>query len=52
MPTYAFQHPDTQVVIEVTQSMTEKHIYVDKNGLEWKRIWEANYQVGMITREK
>ena len=51
MPTYAFKHPDTQEVVEVTQSMTEKHIYVDKNKLEWERIWEANYQVGVITRE-
>jgi hypothetical protein len=51
MPLYTFQHPKTKEVIEITQSMTEKHIYVDSEGVEWSRVWDNNYQVGVITRE-
>ena len=39
MPLYTFQHPDTEEVIEVVQNMTEKHFYIDENGVEWKRVW-------------
>lgn len=51
MPSYTFQHPKTSEVIEVLQSMTEKHEYFDKDGVEWSRVWDTSYQVGVITRE-
>ena len=39
MPLYVYKHPNKEKYIEVVQSMNEKHIYVDKSGLEWKRVW-------------
>lgn len=39
MPIYLFQNPKTQEVIEVIQKMKDDHVYVDENGLEWKRIF-------------
>ena len=39
MPLYTFQHPDTEEVLDVVQSMTEKHFYIDENGVEWRRVW-------------
>lgn len=41
MPTYIYQNPETQEYIEVVQRMTEKHVYIDENGLEWNRVWTA-----------
>ena len=51
MPLYTFQHPKTKEVIEVNQSMTDKHVYTDEKGVEWNRVWDTSYQVGVITRE-
>jgi len=39
MPEYLFQHPKTQKVISVVQSMNDSHVYVDENGVEWKRVF-------------
>ena len=39
MPLYTFQHPDTEEVLDVVQNMTEKHFYIDENGVEWRRVW-------------
>ena len=39
MPIYAFIHPDTEEEIEVLQKMDEPHVYIDENGVEWKRKW-------------
>ena len=39
MPVYLFKSPKTQEVIEVVQKMTESHVYVDEDGLEWQRIF-------------
>lgn len=39
MPIYIFENPETKEQIEVVQSMNEEHVYVDKNGLEWKRVF-------------
>lgn len=36
---YAYQHPETGEVIEVSQGMNEKHVYFDNSGTEWKRIF-------------
>lgn len=39
MPLYTFINPHTEEEIDVVQKMTEPHVYVDENGLEWKRKW-------------
>ena len=41
MPLYTFQHPDSEEVTEIVQSMNDKHFYIDENGVEWKRVWEV-----------
>lgn len=39
MPVYIFQHPNTQEVKEIVQGMNEPHVYVDKKGVKWDRIF-------------
>jgi hypothetical protein len=39
MPIYVFQHPETEEVTEVIQRMKAPHVYTDKKGVEWQRIW-------------
>ena len=39
MPVYIYKNPKTEETIEVIQSMSEDHIYVDKNGLKWDRVF-------------
>tara|TARA_Y100001934_G_C11832267_1_gene531138 strand:+ start:82 stop:441 length:360 start_codon:yes stop_codon:yes gene_type:complete len=39
MPIYTFINPETEEEIDLVQSMKEPHVYVDENGLEWKRKW-------------
>jgi hypothetical protein len=39
MPLYSFIHPDTEEEIEVIQKMAEPHVYIDEQGVEWKRKW-------------
>ncbi len=39
MPIYLFENPKTKEVIEVIQRMNDDHIYVDKDGLQWCRIF-------------
>ncbi len=39
MPIYIYENPKTKEVIEVFQSMDEKHTYVDKNGVKWDRVF-------------
>lgn len=39
MPIYVYQNPETNELIEVVQSMKEEHVFFDKNGLEWKRVF-------------
>ena len=39
MPTYLYKNPKTEEIIEIIQSMNEKHVYIDKNGIEWERVW-------------
>jgi len=41
MPSYEFINPDTLEMIEVSQRMSEPHVYIDENGLEWKRVWSS-----------
>jgi len=47
MPVYAYIHPDTEQVIEIVQSIHDKHVYIDKDGIEWRRLFtvpEVNTQ--------
>ena len=39
MPIYIYKNPDTKEFIEIIQTMSEEHIYVDEFGLEWKRVF-------------
>ncbi len=39
MPTYIFEHPETGEYKELVQKMDEPHTYIDKNGVEWRRIF-------------
>jgi hypothetical protein len=39
MPNYIFSHPETGEIIEVFQKMNDEHLYVDKNGVKWNRIF-------------
>lgn len=39
MPIYIYRNPDTEEHIEIIQTMSEEHIYVDEFGLEWKRVF-------------
>lgn len=48
MPFYIFINPDTQEEIEVQQRMTEPHVYIDENGLEWQRVFTSHQVAGGI----
>jgi len=39
MPLYSYKHPKKEEYIEIVQTMNEDHIYVDKNGIEWERVF-------------
>ena len=39
MPIYQFRHPEYPIVIEEVQKMTDPHVYVDSEGIEWVRIF-------------
>lgn len=39
MPNYLYQNGETGEIIEVYQSMTEEHVYIDENGLKWNRLF-------------
>lgn len=41
MPIYIFQHPTSKEIIEIPQSIKEEHIYIDKDGVSWERIFTA-----------
>jgi hypothetical protein len=41
MALYTFQHPETEDLVEVSQSMKDKHFYVDNDGVEWKRVFDV-----------
>ena len=41
MPTYLFQHPKTDEIIEVVQRMQDPHTFVDKEGVEWVRVFTS-----------
>jgi hypothetical protein len=39
MPFYTYINPDTKESIDIVQSINENHVYIDKNGLEWQRVF-------------
>jgi predicted nucleic acid-binding Zn ribbon protein len=39
MPIYLFQNPETEEIVEIVQSMNEKHSFFDEKGLEYKRVY-------------
>ena len=41
MPTYIFQHPDTEEYIEIFQNIEDKHVYIDEEGVNWNRIFTS-----------
>jgi len=49
MPIYRYKHPNKENFVEVIQSMTEPHEYVDKDGKKWERIYQ-NPNVGISTQ--
>lgn len=38
MPTYIYQHPETEQYIEVFQKMNDEHIYFGEDGVQWSRV--------------
>ena len=41
MPIYEYRNPETGETIEIVQKMSDFHIYIDYDGLEWERVWSA-----------
>tara|TARA_Y100001963_G_scaffold154816_2_gene244443 strand:- start:64 stop:423 length:360 start_codon:yes stop_codon:yes gene_type:complete len=42
MPIYQFQHPNfPDRIVDIIQSMSEPHVYIDEEGVEWQRIWNS-----------
>jgi hypothetical protein len=41
VPVYIFKHPDEDVLVEVSQRMTDNHVFIDDDGLEWQRVWSV-----------
>lgn len=39
MPLYIYKHPKKEQYIEVVQRMTDKHEYVDEDGVKWERVF-------------
>ena len=36
-PLYIYKHPDREEYVEISQSMSENHIYIDEDGVKWER---------------
>ena len=46
MPLYTYLHPETEELIDVMQGMKDVHVYIDSEGIEWKRVYTpANFSV-------
>ena len=41
MPLYTYEHPESEELIEVLQGMNDDHIYIDKEGTQWKRAFHS-----------
>ena len=49
MPQYLFENPKNGETIKLHQSMNEPHVYTDKEGLTWTRLW-TNPQASIDTK--
>jgi len=49
MPEYLYQHPQTEEVKSVIQSIHDKHEYIDEKGIKWNRIYTVP-QMGVDTK--
>ena len=43
MPTYIYQHPKTNEIVEVSQKISEAHEYTDSQGVQWNRVFTVPY---------
>jgi len=41
MPIYTYKHPDKEEYMDVMQKMNDRHVYIDDDGVEWRRIWSV-----------
>lgn len=41
MPEYLYQHPKSNKIISLIQSIHEKHEYQDDSGVKWNRIFTS-----------
>jgi hypothetical protein len=41
MPTYVFKNPDKEEYVEVVQKMSDDHVFMDSEGVEWERVWTS-----------
>jgi hypothetical protein len=41
MPLYTYEHPETGETKDILEKMNDAHVYIGKDGLEWKRIFYA-----------
>lgn len=41
MPLYTYIHPETEKTIDIVQSINDPHVYIDKDGIEWKRVFSV-----------
>ena len=49
MPEYLYQHPETEEVKGIIQSIHDKHEYIDEKGLKWNRVFTVP-QMGIDTK--
>lgn len=40
MPEYTYEHPKTKKQKVIFQTMKQDHVYTDKEGVQWKRVFE------------
>jgi hypothetical protein len=41
MPEYLYQHPKTEKIVSIIQSVHDKHEYIDDKNIKWNRIFTA-----------
>jgi hypothetical protein len=39
MPVYTYRHPKTGKTIDIVQSMSDDHSYIDETGTKWERVF-------------
>ena len=49
MPEYIYQHPDTEEIKSIIQSIHDKHEYIDSDGIKWNRVYTVP-QMGIDTK--